>query len=72
MYDDEEEQQTNKIKIPKYKILHADIEMPKKENEVLNTFDKMNNSTKKEDENKVNLIEKILECNLNFFKFKIK
>ncbi len=33
MYDDDEEEHNNKIKIPKYKILHCDIE--KKEGEII-------------------------------------
>lgn len=67
MYEDEEDEQVVKVKIPKYKIIYSDLEGPKKESEVLNTNERVNtNSNEKKEEVKVNLQERILERN-NFF-----
>lgn len=75
MYDEEEEVQVQKIDIPKYKILFADIEMFKKEkeSEVLNTNEALHTNPnnvsgdKKDQMTKTNYIEKILECKIKYF-----
>jgi hypothetical protein len=77
MYDDEEEEQIQKIEIPKYKILFTDLEMYKKEkeSEVLNTNEALHTNPnnvsgdKKDQMTKTNYIEKILECNKKNFDF---
>lgn len=66
--EDEEDQQVMKIKIPRFKILHMDLEGGKKDlPEVLNTNERLNTNTNipdKKDQQKVNLSEKILECKI--------
>jgi hypothetical protein len=60
-YEEEDEEQ-NKIKIPKYKILYLDLEITKRE-EFLSMAEKTiekTNSVKKEDIKKT--IEKVMEC----------
>lgn len=62
--DDEGEQ---RIMIPDHVILYMDIDQGKKESngESINTHERMGtNEEKKVDENKPNLLQKILECNL--------
>jgi len=67
--DDEDDEQIIKIQIPKYKILHIDLDGGKKDFpiEVNNTMDRQNttqNISTKKDEPKINYAEKILECKL--------
>jgi hypothetical protein len=65
--DEEEEDQTiKKIKIPKHKIIHIDLEGSKKDIPgILNTDERLytnSNLGDKKDVVKVNLENKILEC----------
>ena len=81
MYDDEEEEVIEKIKIPKYKIIYTELDTLKKEQpadatnnqnnteKVTNNASNNDNSRSKE-EAKSNFIEKVLECKY-FIYFKI-
>jgi hypothetical protein len=69
MYEEEEEDNVNKIKIPKHKILYSDIDIPKKEVQRFTTNERQNsesNQPKKDEDAKPNNIEKILECSHYF------
>ena len=64
--EEEEDTQIKKIKIPKYKILHIDLEGNKKDIPgIFNTDEKLNTNSNlgdKKDLVKVSLADKILEC----------
>jgi hypothetical protein len=64
MYDEEEEEVIEKIKIPKYKIIHVDLELYKAQGDVVNSMERVNtqDNLKKEELPKINYTEKILEC----------
>lgn len=76
--EDDEEQEQVKIRIPKHKILHNDLEGLKKENELLNNNEGRNDRFEsyvsptiiqgpaKREDPKV-LLERILECNFWFY-----
>ena len=64
MYEEEEEEQVERVKIPKYKILYMDLDLHKKE-DTINTGERLaTNEDKKPEEVKHDILEKILECNL--------
>jgi hypothetical protein len=75
--DDEEETNTQKIKIPKHQILFSDFESFRKEPEsVMNTIEKMDKGDKlqttsfKQPTHYVDpkkLMERILECNIIYY-----
>jgi hypothetical protein len=63
MYDEEEEEQIEKIKIPKYKIMYMDLEVPKPQSDVINSMERSNTQeNEKKELPKTNFQEKILEC----------
>ena len=63
MYDEEEEEHIEKIKIPKYKIVFMDLEVPKPQNDVVNSMERTNTQeNEKKEPPKINYQEKILEC----------
>ena len=69
MYDEEEEEIIEKIKIPKYRIIHLDLELNKALGDVVNSMERVNtqDNVKKEELPKINFTEKILECKILYF-----
>jgi hypothetical protein len=67
MYEEEDEDvQKNVIKIPPYRILHMDLDLPKKTEEPLSTLEKeRQEANKKKEEEKKPVLERILECKLH-------
>ena len=62
--DDEEEEQVQKIKIPKYKILYMDLDNKKDSELILNTQDK-NDKLKKEENKKI--VDRIWKCKAKLY-----
>jgi len=67
MYEEEEEQEIQKIHIPEYKILYKDLENYKKIVGEVSLGNERLNSTEKVEKKvgeKINLSEKIIQCNI--------
>jgi hypothetical protein len=66
MYEDEEEFTSTKINIPKYRIIHSDMEIEKREylptDNTLVLGDKNDKNDKSHRKEEKNLVERILEC----------
>ncbi len=65
MYDEDDEEQVQRIEIPKYRVLHMDLDLSKKDSngETINTGERVGTmDEKKAEEKKPNYFEKILEC----------